>query len=253
MSDFLERLAMRAIGSETSLVPRLASLFEPLPRAPGMSLPDDGTTSPRHREAVPPATASSTVAPMRFQHVPVMAPPDAWRVTPVAPDPVAARTPAPVAPSTPRDVAQPALIAATPAVSPVVERSVASPMSARPTEAFATQPVRPRRTPVAADQTETTMPPHASSGALLTAFAPVFSAPHTADTPTRSSPADVMRALAAQPGTGDVVSEPVIHVSIGRLEVRAAPAPATPPRHRDGPPPSSLDHYLRQRGGKAAP
>ena len=253
MSDFLERLATRAIGSETPLVPRLASLFEPLQRAPGMALSDDGATSPRHCEAVSPATAAPTVAPTRFQHAPVMAPPEAWRVAPVAGNPVAARTPAQVAPSTPHKVAPPALIAAAPARSPVVERSVASPITARPTEAFAAQPVRLRRTPIAADHPETTVPPHASSGALLAAFAPVFSAPRAADTPARSIHAAAMRALAAQPGPAAAVGEPVIHVSIGRLEVRAAPASATPPRQRDGPPPSSLDDYLRQRGSKAAP
>lgn len=49
-------------------------------------------------------------------------------------------------------------------------------------------------------------------------------------------------------------SESVVHVSIGRLEVRAAP-PVTgvPPLRRDGPRPGSLDDYLRQRGGKASP
>jgi hypothetical protein len=43
--------------------------------------------------------------------------------------------------------------------------------------------------------------------------------------------------------------ESVVHVTIGRLEVRAAPAPAAPPRHSSGPRPTSLDDYLRQRSG----
>ena len=48
-------------------------------------------------------------------------------------------------------------------------------------------------------------------------------------------------------------AEPVVHVSIGRLEVRASPAAAPAPPRRDMPAPRSLDDYLRQRGGKGAP
>jgi hypothetical protein len=40
-----------------------------------------------------------------------------------------------------------------------------------------------------------------------------------------------------------------VHVSIGRLEVRAAPTNATAPRHAAAARPSALDDYLRQRGG----
>lgn len=252
MSDFLERLATRAIGSEEALTPRLPSLFEPLHRAPSMPVSDDGETSPRHREAVS-ATVAPTIAPMRSPHAPVTAVADGSRVAPAAVGPVAVLTPAHAVASTPRSVAQPALIAAAPARSPVVERSVASPMPVRPTEAFAAQPVRPWQRHIAADQPETTVPPHSSNGALLAAFAPVFTAPRAADTPGRSSHAAAMRTLAAQAGMGSRSSEPVVHVSIGRLEVRAAPASATPPHRRDGAQPSSLDDYLRQRGGKVSP
>jgi hypothetical protein len=42
---------------------------------------------------------------------------------------------------------------------------------------------------------------------------------------------------------------PTIHVTIGRVEVRATPAPAARKRTRSRPPVMSLDDYLRQRSG----
>ncbi|HEX7112552.1 MAG TPA: hypothetical protein VF216_08910 [Mizugakiibacter sp.] len=42
-----------------------------------------------------------------------------------------------------------------------------------------------------------------------------------------------------------------MQVSIGRIEVRAAPA--APARSRDEPRPTRLDDYLRQRNGRGAP
>jgi hypothetical protein len=43
---------------------------------------------------------------------------------------------------------------------------------------------------------------------------------------------------------------PTIHVTIGRIEVRATPAPASAPPSRPKPAPTmSLDDYLRQRNG----
>ncbi|HEV2844921.1 MAG TPA: hypothetical protein VG477_08755, partial [Thermoanaerobaculia bacterium] len=42
--------------------------------------------------------------------------------------------------------------------------------------------------------------------------------------------------------------EPVIHVTIGRIEVRATPAPKAPARERQAArPPVDLEEYLRQR------
>jgi hypothetical protein len=42
-------------------------------------------------------------------------------------------------------------------------------------------------------------------------------------------------------------SEPDIHVTIGRVEVRATPPPATPPARRNAPQPMSLEEYQRRR------
>ncbi|HUW53010.1 MAG TPA: hypothetical protein VMV99_06305 [Rhodanobacter sp.] len=247
MSDFLDRLVGRAIGSEPLLAPRLPSLFEPLQRAPIMPLSDDGETSALQREAVPASTAALAVAPLRSPHAPAIALTDTSHAAPAAVAPMAALTPVQVAASTSRTVVPPAPIAA-PAPSSVVERSVESPAPPHPAEAFVPlQPVQPRQTRIAAKQQEAPAPPHSSNGALLPVSSPVFGAARTADAPSRSIHAAAIRTLAAQAGAGSPSGEPVVRVSIGRLEVRAAPA-AAPPRRRDGPRPGSLDDYLRQRG-----
>jgi hypothetical protein len=256
MSDFLDRLAARAIGSETAggktaLVPRLPSLFEPLQRAPIMPLSDDGETSPGHRETVSAAPAAPTIAPMRSPHAPVTAATDASRAAPAAVEPVTALAPTHIATSTPRDVMQPLPMPAVPSPSSAVERSVALPT---PCEDLTPLSVRPRQTRIAAEQPGPVSPSRpVAIGALLPAPAPVFGATRAADAPGRSNQAAAMRTVAAPVDLGGSSREPVVHVSIGRLEVRAAPAAATPPRRRDGPQPSSLDDYLRQRGGKASP
>ena len=97
------------------------------------------------------------------------------------------------------------------------------------------------------------MPPRA--GGLLPAPGKVFAAPHALLEPARSGRTATPYAHNAQPGgrTG-TIGEPVVHVSIGRLEVRAAPAAGTLPARRSaGPQPASLDDYLRQRGDKVSP
>ena len=250
MSDFLDRLAARAIGSETALAPRLPSLFEPLQRTPIMPASDDAEASPPHREAGSAATVAPTVAPTHSSQAPMTAVMAGSRVASAAVGPVTVPTPARVAASTPRTEVQPASIAAAPAPSPVIERPLASSTLLRPAEVVAPLPVRPRQTRIVAEPPEAAVPPQPSSGALLPAPTPVFGA---AAAPVRSSHAAAMRPPAAPAGVGSLSTEPVVHVSIGRLEVRAAPASAIPPRQRDGPPPSSLDDYLRQRGGKATP
>ena len=56
------------------------------------------------------------------------------------------------------------------------------------------------------------------------------------------------RAPAPAPAAPTAASaEPVIHVTIGRIEVRAAPAPKGASRERQAAPPVALDEYLRQR------
>jgi hypothetical protein len=254
MSDFLDRLAARAIGSESAgggsaLAPRLPSLFEPLQRAPIMPLPDDGETPPRQQETVLAASVTPTTTPMRPPYAPTAAAVNTSRVPAAAPEAKPAPTPARAAASPPRDAMRPSARTDVPAPPSIAEHTAVPPA---PTEVFVPLPVRPRETRIAVEQRESVAPPHPAHGALLPASTPVFGATRAGDAADRPAHASALRTPAAPTGHGHAASEPVVHVSIGRIEVRAAPPSATPPRRRDGPQPSSLDDYLRQRG-KASP
>ena len=248
MSDFIDRLAARAIGSETALLPRLPSLFEPLQRALIMPPADAGEAPPERREAAPAMHAVPVEAPTSTTPASTSAQPAAAPVTPI--EHVVAAMSASAAASAAQHASAPSTVSER-ASTPAVDRPAARSVLARPAMPAPPLPVQPRQTRVAPDRLETARTP-ASNGALLPAPAPVFAAPRTV--PARSERTVAARVAAAQAGRrSETAGDPVVHVSIGRLEVRAAPVAAAPPRRRDGPQPSSLDDYLRQRGGKASP
>jgi hypothetical protein len=248
MSDFLDRLAARAIGGEAALAPRLPSLFEPLQRAPIMPPADVDEAPPDRRDAAPAMRAVPVEAPTSATPASTSARPAAAPVMPI--ERVAAAGPASPAASAARHASAPLNVSER-ATTSAVDRPAAPSVSVRPAMPASPLPVQPRQARVAPDRQETVRTP-ASNGVLLPAPAPVFAVSLAA--PARSGRTVAARAAAARTeGKADAAGEPVVHVSIGRLEVRAAPAAAAPPRRRDGPQPSSLDDYLRQRGGKASP
>ena len=237
MSDFLDRLAARAIGSETALSPRLPSLFEPLQRAPIMPPADAGELPPDRREAAPaihavPVETPTSVAPASTSTQPAAAP-----VTPI--EHVVAAMSASAAASAAQHASAPSTVGER-AFTPAVDCPASPSVLERPAVPAPPLPVQPRQTRVAPDRQQTARTP-----------APVFAATRT--TPAGSGRTVTARAAAARTeGKATAAVEPVVHVSIGRLEVRAAPAAAAPSRRREEPRPSSLDDYLRQRG-KASP
>ena len=248
MSDFLDRLAARAIGGEAALAPRLPSLFEPLARAPSMATADEGEAPARTRDASrlpPPAAAPPPRPPVPARE---LIEPRAPRPSPAEPAPLPlparAAADAPGASMPPSRAAAPArAMAAEPSPArSAPDSAVATPTSVAPRAA--------RLTPVRHES----MQPPAAIGALLPAPTPVFATTHAATAPAQPGRTAAMRLRRdAQAAQGNRAGgEPVVHVSIGRLEVRAAPAAVAPPRRRDGPQPGSLDDYLRQRG-KASP
>ncbi|MBT2145753.1 MULTISPECIES: hypothetical protein [unclassified Rhodanobacter] len=248
MSDFLDRLAARAIGGETTLAPRLPSLFEPLQRAPIVPPADADEAPSDRRQAAPAMHAVPVEAPTSAAPASASAQPAAAPVAPI--ERVVAAVSASAAASAAPHASAPSTVGER-AFTPAVDRPAAPSVSARPAMPAPPQPVQPRQAHVAPDRLETARTP-ASNGALLPAPAPVFAAPRVA--PARFGRTVATRAAAARAeGKADAAGEPVVHVSIGRLEVRAAPVAATPPRRREGPQPGSLDDYLRQRGGKASP
>ena len=253
MSDFLARLAARATGSEASLAPRLPSLFEPSPHATILPTVDDDTAATARHATAPADDTPPAAEPL---HPPRTLPPmhdDSLR--PARAEQPATSMPPPIAAPV-LDRAMPATVRAAPPATPPVTASVATPARMpAPEQAHAepvmSPPVQPRQTGIAPPRVETVSPP---SGSLLPPPTPVFATPRSEPARDRSDHAATIRprptaAASRTPATG----EPVIHVSIGRIEVRAAPAAATPTRRRDEPRPASLDDYLRQRGGKASP
>ncbi|RAO78098.1 hypothetical protein CA260_09810 [Dyella jiangningensis] len=86
----------------------------------------------------------------------------------------------------------------------------------------------------------------AGDGALLPPRGAVFSAqPMGRD---RQGGEAVRQQTRADRHADGMEHEPVVHVSIGRLEVRAGPVPATASRHQDAPRRNAFDDYLRERG-----
>lgn len=249
MSDFLARLAARAVGGDASLMPRLPSLFEPLQRAPIMALPDAGDT-PMHPVGKAPDPFAAVAA--RRPPTPATEPPQR-RAAPVVP--VVGRKaipePAPAVATSARVAARPSLVMPVSLRVAAVERSAAPPHLADLSQARLPLPVQPGRTRVAPGRDEA-MP---AVGSLLPAPGKVFTAQHVLSEPARSGPTAGSHGRNAQTdGQHGTIGEAVVHVSIGRLEVRAAPVAAQPPaRRRAGAQPASLDDYLRQRGDKVSP
>ena len=250
MSDFLDRLVTKAIGGETPLAPRLPSLFEPRQRAPVMPLTEDGDASPRPTAARLEVTDVSSAAIRQALRRSPGSEPTMRRVAPVeraaasVTTPVAALSAAEVSPQ-----ASPVPVSARLSVpaSPVAPRA-----AAEQAQTHLPPPVPPRQTRITAEPHEPSRPP--AVGILLPSQASVFASPHAASPPGRSVDAASRRSSVAQAADrGNAASETVVHVSIGRLEVRAAAASSAPPRRRDRPRSNSLDDYLRQRGDKVSP
>jgi hypothetical protein len=245
VNDFLDRMTAKAIGNETMLAPRLPSLFEP---------------------------QAASIMPAKFETSAI----EEQRNTQEAPDisdaakrdPAMQRGPSPsehgpdgttlkrAQPNTTQSsasciAAQPAIETAQP-LSHVAIKEIAQPTTTDRTRRHVTprEPVEPRASRASFEsQTPSAIERSPESGLLLPPAKPVFaSTKNLGDLPARAAEAMYSRSIGAA-GHRTEQSEPVVHVSIGRLEVRAAPTGATTPsRRNDAPRPSSLDDYLRQRG-----
>ncbi|HEX8778933.1 MAG TPA: hypothetical protein VF738_12520, partial [Rhodanobacter sp.] len=176
MSDFLDRLAARAIGSAaTALAPRLPSLFEPLPYTPILPTVDDGTASIVRHVARSTDETPPVAAPPRPPRALSPATVDALHTAPVGQ--AATRMPAPTAASVP-ECATPATVRAAPPATPpstmpAVARRVASQPEPAHAEPATASPMQPRQTRIAPPPASAAPPPH---GTLLPP-APVFVTP----------------------------------------------------------------------------
>lgn len=245
MKDFIDRLAARAVGGESMLSPRLPSVFEPQrPLQLGLAEEVREVEAPAPREAttMQPRVGTQREAPARPASAGVQA---VTKVTTSAtPERQALR----------RNGAHAAPVPVTPAerlkvTESDLSRSTYSPLvRARAERAIPPVPLQRERMVDVLSATEGRKA--TDEGTLLTPAQRVF----------RTSPAPVTAPAGrfpvghhAQALAASATPEPVVHVSIGRLEVRATPSTgkATAPR-QDAPRSSPLDDYLRQRG-KASP
>ncbi|MDE2154824.1 MAG: hypothetical protein KGJ32_02855 [Xanthomonadaceae bacterium] len=251
MSDFLDRLAARALGSETTLTPRLPARFEPRQGSPIMPLPPGEADARQPMHGAPPTNAVAAAIdrsrPQRASAVPGHGEP---HIMATPPERVVASLPSGDAVRIPHRDAPPAPAVAAPAASRIHQRSAPPATSPRQPDVLRpAAPVQPRQVRIAPDRAEpatrasTDVPPplfspetHALPAAQAAGRSRASRAPR--DRPVPSARAD------------DTAGETVVHVSIGRLEVRAAAAAVAAPRRQDGQRPSSLDDYLRQRGDK---
>ena len=223
MTGFLGRLAARIVGPAPMLGPRQPSMFEAARLADGMSGVADGGQAVAV-EAVPVGDVPiAAVAARKFHSTP------AGETEPV-PDRRSRR--GRLSPMEPQDIVSPAM-------SPHPIPTAASAKEDHPrifprTSVLVETEVIARRF-AARDET--------FRRGTLAARAPLYPLQ-----PNNASPPRV----SGTPGVTRASAEPVVHVSIGRIELRAQ-APSKPIRNHHSPQGTSLDDYLRQRGDRARP
>ena len=267
--DFLDHAVRKALGSDNALAPRLPSLYEPIAEL-GVGAGIDASTpeaeigveqtemSPARRAAQPRVIISTAHASHVVQRNLRMS----------APEPRAMPGQAPKI--MPGDADGQARGEPTDAITPIPERFDNSPVAATYPRALLARAAPlpeahlklPARTPLAA--TAQTAAVLASDDAPLHPESPspvvdmhdarrVDAEPQ--GLPTPRSPLMIAQPVALRPlpelsPRASRNPEPVIQVTIGRVEVRAMQQPATPRTPRSAPQPMRLDEYLNKRGGR---
>ncbi len=245
MTDFVHRLLGRPGPAAPPIRPVIASLFEPRRGRPAVdaALPmGEVTDSPQETLAVPAA------APV------VTRPPSAPRLAPALP----AREPEPPAPrehGTPSAPEQRApredgtFAVDAPAAAHPVTVEVVLPEPARlPAAPARTTPERPAKTRRGARAAAPSLEDQPAPESLPAEAEPVRAHP------VRPAPAAAREPVDVPKPTRPVsrrtpAAEPAVHISIGRVEVKAAAPPAPPARTESRRRPAvSLDDYLRDRG-----
>jgi hypothetical protein len=249
VNDFLDRMTAKAIGNETMLAPRLPSLFEPQAAS---IMPATFETSaieePRSTQVAPDVADAERRDPAREpEPLPSDRRPDRATLKQAQPNTTQR--------SASRIAAQRAIEETLPLSHDAI-REIAQPTTTDRTRrhVMPREPVESRASRVSfKSQSPSAIERPTKTGELLPPAKPVFaSTKNQGDLPARTAEAMHSRSIGAA-GHRAEQSEPVVHVSIGRLEVRAAPnSQTTPARRNDAPRSSSLDDYLRQRG-KATP
>lgn len=227
MSRFLQRLAARSLEALPVLQPRRASRFEPT-ESSGVSEAAVETESTPVRPPEVSVVSQAMVPPPLKAAAPEAAGPPRTRdsdtrkpLTPALPEPVRDRSPL-----EPPSLLEEAPLLAAPA--PTLQLPIRVPAPAP----------EPWRSPVGPVQPA---PPLLAESARVPALTPPPQAQHRT---TGQAPALLV----------PMERREDIHISIGRIEIRALPAKAAPaPRKGPADKPSPLDTYLQQRGSRRTP
>lgn len=253
MTDFLGWLAQRALGVAPLVRPRHSSRFEPVPEAPLLMQPEH---PPPFAGSEPPAIdAPLSIAPRVIMQREI---PAVQRVTPPATAAPPSPAPSPARPSvavaTSRGVA--AMERESPALQGRPEATSPEPITAERADVPRPEPSQSQLHPAAAPSVLIEPSAIAITQQLSVHNEAAHSTVHTRSSShfnTHLSAPPPVRVPAAPPTrTRAPDSPPSVHVTIGRLEVRAlAPSPpaviAAPARTVT--PRLSLDQYLRRAKG----
>ena len=242
VSDFLDRVATRALGSESMLSPRLPSLFEPAGRG-GAAVTEESVQI----QAAPAVQRTQEQALPNVRRIESKVIAETPELAPVR---SSAHEPMAQADTHERSIVTEEVRLFSSSKPSMREAAIepASPRMVSRQEPAATGELQPlKETRVLRERTTIETPHEEAPGELLPPGQPVFATRPEAD--ARRANASSPSSAKALSGAAPPSSEPAVHVSIGRLEVRAAPTNATAPRPAAPARTSALDDYLRQRGG----
>jgi len=289
MSNYLSHLVNRSLDRANQVQPRLPSLFEPLPEAVGLRAAfagDNDLTMTAASETAEGETFRSRAP--NIQDVEASVPPKAFFPAIARPErrpqltdqELSVRSQSPILPTppsenfsvspsqTPRAEGQPELLPEMLTLSP----HILTPFSPTPPPTVIEQwnevviPVSPS-VPSSVRQPEITTERLEQNHPTLTPVIKPTPVPPSASTSVQPLPtirpatvvssateliASQMRSLERQAIASPQpdLPTPTIHVTIGRIEVRATfPSTPTQPKARPAPAVMNLDDYLRQRGG----
>ena len=224
MSAFLQRLAARSLAALPVLEPRRATRFEPA----------EAPASDESPVLSGPAAARPPVAERPAPPAP------AFKPTGDAPEPRANRSQEGFAELRDTPPAAPRLMGVEPPPAVVIHHHeapllVAEPLLAHPLEAAAD--------PAPAPMIQPSLP-------LLESRPPAQLLARLPQTPMAMPPRGSRPAAGPLAAALSTAPQEEVHISIGRIEIKALPAPGQPPRSRAGAngAPSTLDTYLQQRG-----
>lgn len=249
MTDYLTRLAQTAYAPGPSITPRLPALFE---LVAGIVLPVDAPETT--------GLPGPTPLPAPDGDVRLMLPSPT-----IAPAPRAAATPPPNpslrradlisgplhAPNAPPVAPQPG----SPAPIPVITRTPPEPSQPQPGGMLSSMTRTPPAMPFSPRLSHTARPdparPVISQPALSPGQAPAQTRMQPVLPPEPGADSRREPPETAPVGHSSTQSAPTVHITIGRIEVRAArsglPPKSAAPRQNDSPPALSLDAYLKQR------